>query len=408
MGKLLFGTSFLLVSTFTLAQESEHNNRLTLHYRTNVYELSEAQEDSVCRFVQQRAAADSLETVQIVGYTDERGAIDYNQALSERRAGAIAAFVRKLENELPPFRIAPRGATVNTAYVEDVEQRRADIVLITSPYSSKTRENQPMGGIDLSDPKWFRDLLFCSSAREMLAQRMYALDQDGHILKTGGMVSFRLTDAARRNPDFGQDEVSVRISLDGWGAFDPEMLLWAGVRNSDGEIRWVRIPGRIEYEASTNSYRCFFRCADLPGNWTLDYTWCLNIDRCMDCPAEASRPDIKEKVIYVSTFKDYGFTDVGVTHGRFSAVVEREGRKAYAFVVPESSLADAEFYGVFNRKGKNLRLRAWLGECAVSGKKQAPYFEQGPKTHYFINQKEYNKKGFFAWVARWFEKGDRY
>lgn len=71
--------------------------------------------------------------VDVVGHTDSRGALDYNQVLSERRAGSVAAYLES--REVAPPRLMVTGMGPNLPVADNAtsdgraQNRRVEIVL---------------------------------------------------------------------------------------------------------------------------------------------------------------------------------------------------------------------------------------------------------------------------------------
>jgi outer membrane protein OmpA-like peptidoglycan-associated protein len=85
-----------------------------------------------------RAVAQSLQkypnsTVQVIGHTDNSGAAAYNQDLSQRRAGAVAAILR--DNGVPPGRVVAIGAGEDQPIASNLtdagrqQNRRVEIII---------------------------------------------------------------------------------------------------------------------------------------------------------------------------------------------------------------------------------------------------------------------------------------
>lgn len=111
--------------------------------------------------------------------------------------------------------------------------------------------------------------------------------------------------------------------------------------------------------------------------------------------------------IYFSTFKNYNFTDVAISKGSFSAIIDAKDNTIFAFVNDEKiNPEETYFTGKFIKNGKEKVLSIKLSNCIKSSYKESDYFLQTKKSNYFIDEKEYNKKGFWAWVKRLFEKDD--
>jgi peptidoglycan-associated lipoprotein len=73
-------------------------------------------------------SADGTPTVQIIGHTDSRGTEEYNIALSERRAAAVADFLARLGIDPARFHVIPMGESeaVGTDEASQAEDRKVE------------------------------------------------------------------------------------------------------------------------------------------------------------------------------------------------------------------------------------------------------------------------------------------
>jgi len=62
-------------------------------FATNSHELNAAGQEALTNLVAQLGSFQEIEAIAVTGHTDSRGAESYNQALSERRAATVAAFL---------------------------------------------------------------------------------------------------------------------------------------------------------------------------------------------------------------------------------------------------------------------------------------------------------------------------
>lgn len=63
------------------------------HFATNSAELSPPARTELARLAGRIKAMDTVESIAVVGHTDSRGAAEYNQGLSERRAESVKAYL---------------------------------------------------------------------------------------------------------------------------------------------------------------------------------------------------------------------------------------------------------------------------------------------------------------------------
>jgi outer membrane protein OmpA-like peptidoglycan-associated protein len=68
-------------------------------------------------------------TVELGGYTDPKGALDYNYALSQRRVDAVRRFL--VDKDIPMARIqAASLGPISDASIPDIKKRRVTIRLM--------------------------------------------------------------------------------------------------------------------------------------------------------------------------------------------------------------------------------------------------------------------------------------
>ena len=87
-----------IVSTATLGAEAL--------FDTDSAELVAASEQALADLLAQLDAFQEISDIEVVGHSDSRGAEDYNQALSERRAESVRSF---LQGAYPDLAISSRG-----------------------------------------------------------------------------------------------------------------------------------------------------------------------------------------------------------------------------------------------------------------------------------------------------------
>ncbi|MFT3687348.1 MAG: OmpA family protein [Phycisphaerales bacterium] len=393
MKKIILSVLFLFPAICTYAQGITEIDSAAIFFASDKFELTAGQKEQLNQKLKD-CNYNSIDSsyFRVEAYTDEKGSVAYNKVLSEKRARAIRNELYKIRAKWSEGHSIGNG--IDTLEQNDSLQRHAKIKFFRF-LKCGNKDKPAVDTLDLYDPEWFTNIRRAFTSEEMIKQEMYAIDIDENILKTAGMISFELTDAAKRKAGFYNDVVSVCIPVKDGEEFDPKMTLWASVRNDKGEIRWVSIVGDIKYKKESNCYKCYFQCADLPSG--SDGKFRLNIDR---------RPT---ELVYFSVYKDYGFKDVRLTRGSFSGIEEVQGMVTYIFV-REDPFADEDnfFAGDFERKGEKHTLKVQLSKCKIASYKESRHYILQKKTNYFIDKKQYNKRGIIAWIVRIFEKGDDY
>jgi outer membrane protein OmpA-like peptidoglycan-associated protein len=93
-----------------VADIDQYNIRGTTNvlFDTGKWNLTPAAEAELCRTVQQAQAMNNA-LLLVVGYTDDVGDEDYNQELSERRAGRVTNFIQQRCGWQPWRMLTPTG-----------------------------------------------------------------------------------------------------------------------------------------------------------------------------------------------------------------------------------------------------------------------------------------------------------
>lgn len=122
-----------------VANIDQYNVRGTanVYFDTGRWNLSPMAERELCATAQQAEAMDNA-LLLVVGYTDDVGDMDYNQVLSERRAGRVVNFLQQQCNWAPWRMLTPTGmaesdpAADNSTEAGRAQNRRVSVNILVS------------------------------------------------------------------------------------------------------------------------------------------------------------------------------------------------------------------------------------------------------------------------------------
>jgi outer membrane protein OmpA-like peptidoglycan-associated protein len=101
---------------------------LEVYFSPDSIDLSDAAQTALAAVVKEMAANPTL-TVELGGYTDPRGALDYNYALSQRRVDAVRRYLMDRGIQLARIQAASLGP-ISSTDIPDVKKRRVTIRLM--------------------------------------------------------------------------------------------------------------------------------------------------------------------------------------------------------------------------------------------------------------------------------------
>ena len=104
------------------------SDSLELYFSPDSIELSDAAQTALLSVVQEMQAHPTL-TVELGGYTDPRGALDYNYALSQRRVDAVRRFLVDKGIQLARIQAASLGPMSDSS-IPDAKKRRVTVRLM--------------------------------------------------------------------------------------------------------------------------------------------------------------------------------------------------------------------------------------------------------------------------------------
>lgn len=101
---------------------------LEVYFSPDSIDLSDAAQTALAGVVKEMKANPTL-TVELGGYTDPRGALDYNYGLSQRRVDAVRRFLMERGIQLARIEAASLGP-ISSTDIPDVKKRRVTIRLM--------------------------------------------------------------------------------------------------------------------------------------------------------------------------------------------------------------------------------------------------------------------------------------
>lgn len=101
---------------------------LEVYFSPDSIELTDAAQTALLSVISEMEGHQTL-TVELAGYTDARGAIDYNYALSQRRVDAVRKFLMDKGIQLARIQSASLGPII-TAGMPDAKKRRVTVRLL--------------------------------------------------------------------------------------------------------------------------------------------------------------------------------------------------------------------------------------------------------------------------------------
>ena len=101
---------------------------LEIYFSPDSIDLGDAARTALAAVVTEMKANPTL-TVELGGYTDPRGALDYNYALSQRRVEAVRRFLMDRDIQLARIQAASLGP-ISSPDIPDVKKRRVTLRLM--------------------------------------------------------------------------------------------------------------------------------------------------------------------------------------------------------------------------------------------------------------------------------------
>jgi outer membrane protein OmpA-like peptidoglycan-associated protein len=122
------GVDGRLTRLWTNRFNQKQADSLEVYFSPDSIELTDAAQTALLAVVREMEAHPTL-TVELGGYTDPRGALDYNYGLSQRRVDAVRRFLMDKGIQLARIQAASLGPIATTG-IPDVKKRRVTVRLM--------------------------------------------------------------------------------------------------------------------------------------------------------------------------------------------------------------------------------------------------------------------------------------
>jgi outer membrane protein OmpA-like peptidoglycan-associated protein len=119
------GVNSRLTRLWTNRFNQKAADSLEVYFMPDSIELSDAAQTALLAVVKEMQAHPTL-TVELGGYTDPRGALDYNYALSQRRVDTVRRFLMDKGIQLARIHAASLGP-ISDSSIPDVKKRRVTV-----------------------------------------------------------------------------------------------------------------------------------------------------------------------------------------------------------------------------------------------------------------------------------------
>ena len=368
MRNIYFGFIIIL---FTTKLFSQTKSELKAYFDLNKSEISQKSKtllDSLVTIAQK----DSIIFIEIEGFTDEKGSIENNLLLSEKRAKKVNDYLVEKKYNQKHLQYSGKGIYEKST----IDSLQRNTTLKIKLIRNLILPNYPPVIYEMTSP-YITNYREYSSTEDMIKYKMFAIDTSGNIIKTAGMISFNAnSEYIKRNNSIEKHFLKTCIPLRNGESYDKEMKVWINKPNSNGEVRWIEKNYEITFDSINKCYSILIECGDL-GAFNK-----INIDK---------KIPSTDEIVYFSTFRNIKFYDVEIPKATFSAVVSEEKSNLYAFVNNKRNNSDdLVFKGKFTENGKDKVLTVDLKKCKKFKYKGCKHYYLTKKTNYFIDENGYH------------------
>lgn len=405
MKKLLL-VLIILVSALQLrAQEASKD--FIIYFDLDSYKLSQSAKatlDSIAPYAKQFKDV----SVSGTGYTDDSGTAGYNKVLAANRLNAAKSYL-----EVQGLSIIAIDGSYNTTIkpITPEKQRRAVISikgknLISAGAGYEEQEFTGRGGtVVIANVKNGSDGAISIneyfSPESMIANEMYAIDVDGNILQTDGMIKI-CYDIKKLDPDGQTFTIKMPANR---GKINGQMSIWLQVKKDDGEVAWQNTTIDITTDPEEKFY-IFKVPAGTQGCQK------INLDRpCATPNNKEGRP----VAVYIETYKVFDFYTVAITSDSYYPTQSygptfsaKLNAKLWVFTADEDdNIRNMNFFGKY--RDNDNKTQTFGGSLSTA---KYRYNKKDHSHHFFIpeNPKSTLKgktvkgkeTGFWAWVKRQF------
>jgi len=343
-------------------------------------------------------------TIQIIGYTDASGSIKYNQKLSSDRSKTVFDYL--IDKKLNQSFITHKGYGVDNKSENETIQRNTTVTFTAKTEDCYYKLNTKTGkeGAEVSfklkgDSSADFSLEEYFSTKNMIESEKYAVDINGEVLETAGMIDI---DLKKIDPNDIEDGIiKVAIPTVSNATYDEEMTVWVQEVDKDGSLRWRNIKIKPKWNKESKRYEFDLNVSNFRGNKIS-----INLDKNIYRDQVSNVTTGKnKKVIIVATENNQFFYDVYLSYAtenqndlKFSAKIDKTG---FAFVIPKKVNPRKLYFTGVNSNGKESFS---LEVCKVSRYKNKYLLYKYIPVSSTIkkNSESENKKGFWEWLKRIF------
>lgn len=197
-------TRFLLlflITTASISIKAQDTLRFSVYYDSDKFQLSPKEILDLKASIQIPDNAE-FHAIKVYGYCDDVGSAEYNQALSERRAKAMATYLHQLpELEKVPISSFGKGE-IKIEQAGDTQKmrsvnRRTEIWINCTIYPEKTEEYAlpdlpDLNELEVGEKMVLDNILFVGGTRQFLPESIPALDELVKKLKESPTVKVRI------------------------------------------------------------------------------------------------------------------------------------------------------------------------------------------------------------------------
>ncbi|HCS20031.1 MAG TPA: hypothetical protein DIW47_05620 [Bacteroidetes bacterium] len=196
-------TRFLLLfllTTVSISLQAQDTLRFSIYYNTDKFHLSPKELLELKASVQIPSNA-VVQGITIFAYCDDLGSTEYNKALSERRAKALAAALHQIAQlEKVSIKAYGKGELQLLQDGDTLEMRRlnrrSEVLLVYSvEQNAKTPEEDVLPNLselEVGQKMVLKNLLFVGGTRQFLPESIPVLDELVKTLKESPTVKVRI------------------------------------------------------------------------------------------------------------------------------------------------------------------------------------------------------------------------
>ena len=298
--------------------------------------------DSLIRILKK----DSLFSLTIKGFTDEKGTDEYNLKLAARRAIAVKSYLKKAGIDTVNILSAEAGDnSIYQTLIPDLQRRSVIEINISDKklYSFYGKQGTEVIADD-NDPLQINEFF---SAEDMLAYNIYALDLHDQPLLSDGMISICSYGIQKdKSGKFYIIKIPIRDIRRA-----SNMKVWAA-RADSGQVRWKETGVTVDLDLVNKQYVFKYPVPTGKGSAA---GGCIYINMDVYCEGAC--------FVYITTWKKIPFTNVNLEYARFTAKLN-DSTYVFRKDDPGNSKGDHRIFKSY--EGQDVSLAADLDDCYYS------------------------------------------